>query len=313
MRTKLVAMVMLLLIAAAPYAPMAYAVTVAGHGDDADGVYEEIKAAAEARRDELLYLLELGLPPEVLEKLEEALYAMQEAEETTDTREAMEWYLYALKQFRNTWQRYLSYNPEAATDSLEGSDESDKPSPDESEPPEGLEEEIKVVKDKRLAKIQEKVREQIAVVGEHIEELKDYMSEEDSSKLEKALEREVKKLENIMDKVSRGEYDDAIDDLMVTEFLIEDDVDELEDKEAAKTMRTVERLQSQIQKTEEKRQRKAEEGEDTSEEDETIEDMNEELEQVKKEFKEKAEKSKQRDDYKDKKDKEDKKDKDKDK
>ena len=64
MRTKLIAMVLLLLLVAAPFAQIAYAgtaVTGTDHGDKdgqnsnvSDKVYEEIKAASEARRDELL-------------------------------------------------------------------------------------------------------------------------------------------------------------------------------------------------------------------------------------------------------------------
>lgn len=124
MRAKLIAMVLLLLLVAAPFAQIAHAgtaVTGTDQGDEdgqnsnvSDKVYEEIKAAAEARRDELLYLLELELPPDTMDKLEEALYAMDEAEETEDSREATGQYLYALKQFRNTWEKYLSHKPEAA-------------------------------------------------------------------------------------------------------------------------------------------------------------------------------------------------------
>ena len=244
MRTKLIAMVLLMLLMAPPFAQIASAGTVVtgtDQGDEegqnsnvSDKVYEEIKAAAEARRDELLYLLELELPPDTMDKLQEALYAMNEAEETEDSRDATGQYLYALKQFRNTWQRYLSYSPDAAKDSLEETDDADKPSPEESEPPEGLDEEIRAAKENRLVKIQEKLLEKITELGEHVEELKDYMSEGDSDVLEKALEKEIKKLENIMDKVIDGDYDGAIDELMVTEFEIEDDVDEMDDKEAAR-------------------------------------------------------------------------------
>jgi len=302
MRTKLIAMILLLLLVGAPYTQIAYAGTAADHGDEDgnsydinDKIYDKIKAAAEARRDELLYLLGLELPPDIIENLEEALYAMDEAEEMVDTREATEQYLYALKLFRNTWQNYFIYNPEAAEESFEEIDESDKPSPEETEPPEGLEEEINVAKEKRLVKIQEQVQKKIAMIGEHVDELKDYLSEKDSKALKKALENEEKKLENIMDKVSKGDYDDAINELIVTNFEIEDDVDEMDDKEAAKTLKMVERLQSQAQKTEEKRQRKAEEGEDTSEEDEAIESVNEELDKVKKEFKDKVDNSRKPD------------------
>ena len=114
MRTKLIAMVLLLLLVADPFAQIAYAgtaVTGTDHGDEdgqngnvGDKVYEEIKGAAEARRDELLYLLELELPQDTMDKIQEALYAMEEAEKMEDTKEATERYLYALKQFRNTWQ-----------------------------------------------------------------------------------------------------------------------------------------------------------------------------------------------------------------
>ncbi|MCK4318690.1 hypothetical protein KAW53_08010, partial [Candidatus Bathyarchaeota archaeon] len=67
MRTKLIAMVLLLLLVAAPFSQIAYAGTAVTGTDQSDeegqndsvndNVYEEIKAAAEARRDELLYLL----------------------------------------------------------------------------------------------------------------------------------------------------------------------------------------------------------------------------------------------------------------
>jgi len=85
MRNRLIAMALLLLIAVSPCAQMAYADTTAtgaAHQGDIDDthvnekVYQEIKSAAEARRDELLYLLEVELPSYIMEKLEEALYTM---------------------------------------------------------------------------------------------------------------------------------------------------------------------------------------------------------------------------------------------
>lgn len=288
MKPKLIAMIMVLLLAATPYAPMGYAAEGADYGDfDGDidysiEVYEEIKTAAEARRDELLYLLELGLPPELLEKLEEALYAMDEAEEMVDTREATEQYLYALKQFRNTWQRYLSYSPEAAKESLEEIDESDRPSPEESKPPGGLEEEIRVTKEKRLVNIQEEIHERITAMGGHVDDLKGYLSEGDCRLLEHALEKDAEKLEQIKDKVSKGDYDEAIDELMANEFEIENDVDEMDDKEAAETLKKLERLQAQKTKKKQK---------DAPDEDDEMEAVNEELEKIKEEFKENAEKS----------------------
>jgi len=312
MRTKLIAMVLLMLLVAAPFAQVAYAETGVNNNDE-DGqnnnvgnkVYEVIKAAAEARRDEILYLLELELPPDIMDKLQEALYAMDEAEKMEDTKEATERYLYALKLFRITWQKYLNYSPEASEENFEEIDENDKPSPEETEPPGNLEGEIKVAKEKRLVKIQEKYQEKIATISQYINELKDYLSEDDSKIVEKAIENEEKKLENIMEKIRKGDYDDAIDELIVTEFEIEDDVDEMGDKEAAKVLKTIERLRYQIQKTLEQKQKKAEMGEDTSEEDDTIEKLNKELDKLKQEFKDEAENSK-KPDKKEKKDKEEK-------
>ena len=285
MRAKLIAAIMVLLLAAAQHAPTAYAAAEAEHGEDADQVYEAIKAAAEARRDELLYLLELGLPPEILEKLEEALYTMDEAEETEDARMSTEHYIYALKLFRVTWQKYLSYNPGATGESLE--EVSDKPSPEESEPPEGLDEDIKETKEKRLIAIHEEIVEWITAMGEHVDELKGYLSEGDADLVEHALLKEAEKLEKIMDKVDKGEYDDAIDDLVANEFEIEDDVDEMEDKEAAEVLKKVEKLTTQ--KTKEKKDKNTGEGEGADEDDAV--EAERELEKIKKEFKENAEKS----------------------
>jgi hypothetical protein len=283
MRAKLIATITVLLLAAAQYAPTAYAAAEAEHGEDTIRVYEAIKAAAEARRDELLYLLELGLQPEILEKLEEALYTMDEAEETEDARMSTEHYIYALKLFRVTWQKYLIYNPEATAESLE--EIIDNPSHEESEPPEGLDEEIMETKEKRLIAIHEKIHEKIAAMGEHVDELKCYLSEGDADLVEHALEKEAEKLEKIMDKVDKGEYDDAIDDLMANEFEIEDDVDEMEDKEAAEVLKKVEKLTAQ--KTKEKKDKKTIEGEDADD----AAEAEKELEKLKKEFKENAGKS----------------------
>ena len=315
MRTKLIAMVLLLLLVAAPFAHIAYAGTAdtgTDHGNKDgqnsnidDKVYDAIKAAAEARRDELLYLLELKLPPDIMNKLQEALYAMDEAEEMEDTKEASERYLFALKLFRITWQKYLSYSPEAAEESFEEVDDHDKPSTWETEPPGNLEGEINVAKKKRLVKIQEKYQEKIATVSEHINELKDCLSEEDSKVVLKAIENDEKKLEKIMEKIRKGDYDDAINELIITEFEMEDDFDEMGDKEAAKMLKTLERLQHQIQKTLEQKQKKSEKGEDTSEEDDTIEKLNKDLDKLKQEFKDEAENSK-KPDKKEKKDKEEK-------
>jgi len=163
MRNRLIAMALLLLIAVSPCAQMAYAGTTAlgaaRQGDIDDNhvnekVYQEIKSAAEARRDELLYLLELELPTDIMEKLEEALYTMEAAEETEDLRNATEQYLHALKQLRNTWQEYLNDKPEAVKENFEEKDVNDKPKPEETAPPENLEEEINIAnKKKRLTEI----------------------------------------------------------------------------------------------------------------------------------------------------------------
>ena len=115
------------------------------------------------------------------------------------------------------------------------------------------------------------------------------MSEEDFKVVEKALENEEKKLNKIMEKVSKGDYDDAIDEPIETKFEIEDDVEELKDKKAVKILKTAERRQSQVHKMEEQKKKKAEEREDTFAEDKIIKKFVNELNKIKNEFKRKSE------------------------
>ena len=104
MRTKFTIITLMALLITSASIQMTYA--EANDGNQVPVVYVQIKEAAEARQDELLYLLEQDLSPDVMTSLQTALQLMQQAEKVSeqDPQASMQYYMDALKSFRETWK-----------------------------------------------------------------------------------------------------------------------------------------------------------------------------------------------------------------
>lgn len=294
MKTNLIALTLLAVLMAAPLAQVAYADT----GEGADGgvngddygvdedfgqvdkqVYRSIKSAAEARRDELLYLMDKDLPADILDSLQRALHAMEEAEDSDSTdQESLEQYMCSLKEFRNTWSGYLDHKPGAAEDSFMEAAGDD---PFYDEPPEELQAEIEGAKAKLITRFKENLEKRVDVMYMHVEDLAEGLTYEDELEAQKALQKVERELLKIQEKIDGSELNDAVECLSETTKSLDDDLDKIEDGDAADALKTVEKLEAKVQKTQEKKQEKTESGEDTAEEDEDLDKLNDELDEVK--------------------------------
>ena len=263
--------------------------TVAAGPDDGNqivSVYEKMKDAAEARRDELLYLLEEDISPQVMDSLRAALDSIRLAEETSqsDPGASLSHYMDALRLFRETWSLYLEENNDGASSSFSITE-------DEPEPmivPQDLEKEIKETKEKLLVKFQDKIVKQYTEIVDDVEEIIDFVPEEDNKKIQTAVNKVQKKLDDLSKKISKGELDDVLDSLEDEPVPFDEDFEDLSDKEAKETLKSIARMGHEEYKTEVKMDKKAEQGEDASEEEEELEKINEKIDKIKKDFKEKV-------------------------
>ena len=101
----------------------------ASDGNQFSSVYLQLKGSAEARQEELLYLLDEELSPEVMTSLQTAIQLMQQAENVAadDPQASMQYYLDALKGFRETWAQYLDTNEDVSANTLKQTTENDSP------------------------------------------------------------------------------------------------------------------------------------------------------------------------------------------
>ncbi|MCW4049766.1 MAG: hypothetical protein NWE89_08525 [Candidatus Bathyarchaeota archaeon] len=254
-------------------------------------VYDAIKAAAEARRDELLYLLEKDLSPEILNSLQQALTAMKKAEETegADLKASAQYYLDALKLFRSTWQQYLDYNPDAVYGAPDDTEDSDKPKGDD---PEDLDDEIKKGKHQLIVQYQDGLLERITSMYQHVEDIVDSITDDDARKLETILGNSDKKIRQVLGKINDGEYSDAIDDLSSLTLQLNAGFDYLGDNDVSKLLKNVDHLEAKVQKTLKEKEEKEKKGQDTSDEDDELDQLNGDIKDNKINFKEKKDKDK---------------------
>jgi len=280
-RFTLIALVALILTAASSQITFA----AASNGDQASSVYLQIKEAAEARQDELLYLLEEDLPTDVMTSLQTAIQLMQQAETVSaeDPHAALQYYLDAMKYFRETWTNYLKNDEQASTNTLEKV--TDPETPPEIIIDDEFENEIKQNKVRLLDKFQERITEKYISLYSEIEEIVDDLTEEDSAKILKTFQNAQDKLGKIRDKFEKGEVDDALDSLDSSLLTFEDDLEYLSDKDALKTIKKIEHMDKQTYKVEAEKEKKIKNGEDTEEEDSTIQEIKEDIKEAKEEFK----------------------------
>lgn len=280
MRTRYAYMALIALLSLSVSIQLAYAED--DTGNPVPSVYSQIKEAAEARQNELLYLLDQDLSPEVMGTLQAALYQMSLAEAVEDPQSAMAHYLDALKLFRETLSRYLKENKESSTNTLEPVIKTGAPpSPDEDE----LDEQIKENKERLLTKFQKRIEEKYLAYYEEITEIMEYLPEDDSKKVENTFQNALGKLKKIQEKAEDGGLDEAITMLNLDLGMFEDDLDYLEDKNASKAIKKIVKTEDKEAKVKIEKEQKEKKGMDTSEEEESIKDLKEEIKEAKDEYK----------------------------
>jgi len=275
MRVKILALIMLGLLLTAPFTQMAWGASVeSGAGESSDDsadkgssevtetVFNSIKLAAEARRDEVLSKINEDLPLSVLSDICEALTLMEKAEGSeATTSEATQLYMQAMKLFRDSWN-YIDDDAHMPTGEASGNDEPvlvDKQN-------ENLNEEILIAKQQLLLRFKENFQSRIVTMYGHIKDLGEAMDPEDSAKAENALVSAEEKLLEVQKNVTDGNLEDALIRLDDTSKGLEDEFKSLKDKEAADLIVTVDKLEGKVQKlTEENTRLSGENGSDAPE------------------------------------------------
>ncbi len=285
MRIKILALIMLGLLLTAPFTQIAWGASVesgAGESNDdsadkensevTETVFNSIKLAAEARRDEVFSKISEDLPPSVLSDIGEALTLMEEAEGSEATMgEATQLYMQAMKLFRDSWN-YIDDDAHMPTGETSGSDEPvlvDKQN-------ENLNEEILIAKQQLLLRFKTNFQNRIETMYSHIQDLSGAMDPEDSAKAEKALVSAEEKLLKVQDNMTDGDLEDALIKLDDTSKGLEDEFKSLKDKEAADLIVTVDKLEGKVQKLTEENTRSSgknsEASEDTNDEPEVTDE-----------------------------------------
>ena len=289
MRTKFTIITLMALLITSASIQMTYA--EANDGNQVPVVYVQIKEAAEARQDELLYLLEQDLSPDVMTSLQTALQLMQQAEKVSeqDPQASMQYYMDALKSFRETWKNYLKSNEEVSTNTLEQITDPDTPPVPETG--EKLESEIKENKVRLLEKFQIRIEEKYSSFYNEIEEMMEFLPEEDSEKIHKTFAKSQEKLGKIRDKITSGEIDDAIEDLNSGLASFEEDLEYLNDKNASETIKKINKMDDAVQKVKMEKEEKEKKDQNTDEEDKAIEEIGKDIKAAKEAYKNRNENS----------------------
>ena len=237
--------------------------------DNEMAVLFQLKSSAEARRDELLYLLEEDLPTDIMENLQHALQTMKEAEQVfdSDPRESSRLYLKALQGFRTTWELYLNYKPEAPEQTFSEPPVEDPPDDDEGDQTE----EITQAKGVLLDRFKDRVSKKLASLQGHVDELEDEMSNDDSNTINNVLKNMRNKLTDIGKMIRTGSTDSALDALSETSSELENGISGLNDQQIINSINAVSRFEDKIQKAEarndstENKKDKSDEEEDSTE------------------------------------------------
>ena len=234
MKTRFATITLLALIIVAASSQLTFA--AAGDGTQ---IYVHLRTAAESRQEELLYLLEEDLSPNVMDSLQQAMQLMQQAEtaSTEGLQMASQYYMDALRCFRETWELYLAQDEDVSANTLEEIEPDTAP---EIVITEELENEIKIHKVRQLEKFQEKIEEKYADFTDDVEEMTTYLPEDDSEEAQKTYTKAQEKLEKIRSKIEKGDVDDALSSLNEDLGSLEDDLVFLKDKNETKTQRKTE-------------------------------------------------------------------------
>jgi hypothetical protein len=230
-----------------------------------------IKAQAMTRKQEMLNLFGEGpYSPDVENCMQNAQQAMEQAQnfEETNPKAASEQYIRALKQYRNAYRKYFEEHPEyidEIVDTVSAGDEIETTPTQEA---------LASAKEELINRFQERHQDQIRVMIENVEELKDDLSAQDAEKARQALMHTLEKSYRIQERIQNREFDEALDEFDEAIDSLDEGLDELEDETAGLMLKSMNKLESRIQKMLQNRARKAAYGGDTSIEDEGLEQLN---------------------------------------
>ena len=308
MRTKLIALSILLMLLVSPLSGIVYAeedptdptdppVNPEGDGEgDGDGnidpvLYEQIQQQAQDTFHDLYELMFGAVLPEPVdpegdgEELPE--YAGPEIPEDVDPALA--------NQFMNAWSAMQSAeekeNPRAAANQylramkqlMNAYKKFQKDNPEvvealtegdgvpQNEVPVGFTEgELDAVQKELVERFQVRFQGRLTEMFQNFNDVENNLSPSDAVKAFDALTKAEAKLLRIQEKIDAGEIDGALDDLDDTGDELGDGLDSLDDDRSAQMLRTMLKLEARIGKMEERAERKAARGEDTSGDDAAI-------------------------------------------
>jgi len=302
MKTKLMAIILLLMLLMAPMAQVVYAEDTTGGDDTGDGdeggngnidplVYQQIKEDTEARWWNLYYLYtgqqggeddgdgdgdETGdydgpdipedLDSELRNQLMNAWMEMTQAAEmeAENLQTAAQQHLRVMRTLRNTWRKYQKDNPDIVDD----------------EPPEDpevggedelpTEEELTEIQEQLVKRFQDVLNESVKEMFLFYNDVEGDLDPDDAMKAYNALIHTEQKLLRIQERIAAGDIEGAIDDLEEAGNDLNEGFDDMGDPQSAQLFKTAAKLHVKIQKMIAKRDRKAANGEDTSGDDDLI-------------------------------------------
>jgi tetratricopeptide (TPR) repeat protein len=204
----------------------------------------------------------------VFENFRHAQDAIEEGDSKNNTRAAAQMYLRAMKQFRNALRKYLHDNPDALQDFEPGN--ATEPEPDLNAT---TSEEIEAARVQLIQRFQERFTERLSLMYDNLDNMTGSLSDGDSLKAQNTIRKAEDKLLRIQERISRGEYDEAVDDLENATDSIDEGFEGMEDAFAGQMLRTMNKLEAKVQKLVEKHERKEARGEDTGELDNLINEL----------------------------------------
>jgi len=232
-------------------------------------VLEGLRNQTQNMYQELLgYFSNATLGSAVFENFRHAQDAIEEGDSKNNTRAAAQMYLRAMKQFRNALRKYLHDNPDALQGFEPGN--ATEPEPDLNAT---TSEEIEEARAQLIQRFQERFRERLTLMYDNLDNVTGSLSDGDALKAQNTIRKAEAKLLRIQERISRGEYDEAVDDLENATDSMDEGFGGMEDAFASQTLRTMNKLEAKVQKLAEKHERKQARGEDTGELDDLIDEL----------------------------------------
>jgi hypothetical protein len=305
MKTKLLALVLLLVLLSAPLAQVVYAEDTTGGDDTGDGddggngnidplIYQQIKEDTLARWWNLYYLytgqqggeddgdgdgtgeydgpeIPEDLDPELRNQLMNTWMEMTQAAEMEgeNLQTAAQQHLRVMRTLRNTWRKYQKDNPDIVDDTTEPPEDPVAGGEDDL-PPEPTEEELTEIQEQLVKRFQDILNESVKEMFLFYNGVEGDLDPDDAMKAYNALYHTEQKLLRIQERINAGDIEGAIDDLEGAGNDLNEGFDDMDDPQSAQLFRTAAKLQAKIEKMIEKKERKEARGEDTSGDDDLI-------------------------------------------